>query len=94
MIRNMYNLEIKDRKILAELEQNSRQSFSEIAKKLRTSKEVINYRVKKLVNDGIITRFFTEINLHQLGLQVYKIYFQFQNVTDAREEEMYQYFTH
>ena len=83
----------KDKKILAELEKNSRQSFSKIAKKLKTSKEVINYRVKNLVKQGIITRFFTEINLHKLGMQVYKIYFQFQNVSEIKEQEMYDYFT-
>jgi len=83
----------KDKKILAELEQNSRQSFSSIAKKLKTSKEVINYRVKNLVKQGIITRFFTEINLHKLGMQVYKVYFQFQNVSENKEQEMYDYFT-
>lgn len=83
----------KDKKILAELEKNSRQSFSSIAKKLKTSKEVVNYRVKNLVKQGIITRFFTEINLHKLGLQVYKVYFQFQNVSSEKEQEMYDYFT-
>src|SRR3989344_1977077 len=91
MIKNM--LLNKDKKILAELEQNSRQSFSSIAKKLKTSKEVINYRVKNLVKQGIITRFFTEINLHKLGMQVYKVYFQFQNVSENKEQEMYDYFT-
>ena len=90
----MTQLSDKDKKILAELEHNSRQSFSEIAKRLKTSKEVINYRVKNLLKEGIIIRFFTEINLAKLGMQVYKICFQFQNVNFKKEEEMYNYFIH
>lgn len=85
-------LYVKDYRILAELEKNSRQSFSQIAKNLKMSKEVVNYHVKKLQKEGIITRFFAEINLHKLGLQVYKVYFQFQNVNDTKEKEMYTYF--
>lgn len=88
-----YKPDKKDFKILAELEKNSRQSFSEIAKKINTSKEVINYRIKNLEEEKVINRFFTEINLAKLGMQVYKIYLQFQNVTDEKEEEMYKYFT-
>ena len=79
--------------ILGSLEIDSRQSMSSIAKKLKTSKEVINYHVRKLVEEKYIIRFFAEINLAKLGMQVYKIYFRFQNVTDQREEEMYKYFT-
>ena len=85
-------LKSKDKKILFELEQNSRQSFSKIAKKLRTSKEVVNYRVRNLIKEGVITRFFTEINLAKIGMQVYKVYMQFQNVNHKKEDEMYNFF--
>ncbi|MFA5049507.1 MAG: Lrp/AsnC family transcriptional regulator [Candidatus Micrarchaeia archaeon] len=88
-----YTLDKLDRKILSELELNSRQSYPKIAKKCRTSKEVVNYRVKNLVKNGVIIRFFTEINLAKFGLQIYKIYFQFQNLTEEKEKEMYSYFT-
>ena len=46
---NMTQLDLKDKKILLELELNSRQSFSSIAKKVGLSKEVVNYRVNKLI---------------------------------------------
>lgn len=90
----MHNLLAKlDWKILESLEDDSRQSMSHIAKRLKTSKEVVSYHIKKLVDEKYILRFFTEINLAKLGMQVYKIYFKFQNVTDKKEEEMYTYFT-
>lgn len=87
------SLDTLDRKLLLELDANSRQSFSRIGKRLKVSKEVVNYRVKNLEKEKVITRFFTEINLARLGMQVYKIYLQFQNVTGSKEAEMYKYFT-
>lgn len=83
----------KDRKILWVLEQNSRQSCAKIAKQVGLSKEVVNYRIKRLEDKGYLNRFFAEINLHRLGLQVYKIYFRFQNIDQEKESEMYEYFT-
>lgn len=85
-------LDIKDRKILYELDKNSRQSFSEIAKKVQLSKEVVNYRVKNLIDEGIISRFYTELNFSKLGLQVIKAHLQFQNLTKEVEDKIYDYF--
>ena len=53
----MTNLDLKDRKILYELDKNSRQSFADIAKKVRLSKEVVQYRVKRLQDEGYINYF-------------------------------------
>ena len=44
-------LSTKDRRILKELFDNGRTPFSSIAKKVGLSKEVVNYRVKKLIDD-------------------------------------------
>ena len=44
----------KDKKLLYLLDLNSRESESTLAKKLKTSKQVINYRIKRLSSEGII----------------------------------------
>ena len=43
----MVELDLKDKKILFELDFDARQSYSEIAKKVRLSKQVVEYRIKK-----------------------------------------------
>jgi DNA-binding Lrp family transcriptional regulator len=40
-------LDLKDRKILAELDFNAREPISKIAKKVKISKEVALYRIRK-----------------------------------------------
>lgn len=70
----MINLDLKDRKILYELDCNCRQSSSVIGKKVGLSKQVVDYRIKKLVTDKVITRFATVVDTYKLGLQKYKLY--------------------
>ncbi|PLW80031.1 hypothetical protein C0585_05065 [Candidatus Woesearchaeota archaeon] len=82
------NLDLKDRKILYELDQNSRQSASQIAKKVALSTEVVNYRIKRLENENIITGYQTIINLSKLGIYQFKICMAFQHITTKKLEEI------
>jgi DNA-binding Lrp family transcriptional regulator len=43
----MQNLDLKDKKILYELDFNARQSNASIGKKVGLSKDIVNRRVKK-----------------------------------------------
>ena len=56
-----------DFRILAELIKDSRQPLGRMAKKLRTSREVLDYRIKRLVDEKIISGFITEIDIEKLG---------------------------
>ncbi len=50
-------LDIIDLKIIEELNSNSRISFRDISQKIDKTEATVRRRVKKLVDDGIITRF-------------------------------------
>ncbi len=86
-----YDLDEKDMLILNELERNARLSIIKIAKKLRLSKDGVNYRIKKLIDNKIITRFFTDIDVSKFGLILNKVAFQFQNTTKEKEEEIFNF---
>lgn len=81
----------KDEKILAMLDGDSRVSVSKLAKKLNLSKDGVNYRLKKLEKDGIITRYFAEVDIAKLGLIMGKVTIQFQNVDKKKEEEIFEF---
>jgi len=55
----MEKLDLKDRKILYQLDIDSRQSFRSIGRKVGLSKDIVATRVKKLQEKGIIIRFMT-----------------------------------
>lgn len=81
-------LDNKDRKLLYWLDRNSREPASSIAKRMRVSKEVVSYRINRLVKGGVIKKFYPIIDAGKLGLVSYKLYFQFQNLDSAKEKEL------
>ena len=82
-------LDLKDKKILFELEQNSRQSLTQLAKKVGLKKETIFHRIKNLERTGIIKNYLTEINIYKLGYQYYPMLMRYQNTTPQIEAEIY-----
>jgi DNA-binding Lrp family transcriptional regulator len=84
----MTKLDLKDKKILYELDLNSRQSFHQIAKKVGLSKDSIIYRVNKLKQDGIIKQFHTVIDVNKLGYISFRLYLKLQNTTPKKEQEI------
>ena len=91
MIKIEPTLDNKDLKILFELDKNSRISISSLAKKLRISREIIKYRIKKLTSEGIIRSFTTITNPSKFGYLIYKVYLKFQNFTREKEEKLTKY---
>ncbi len=83
--------DLTDRKILAELDKDSRLPNNQIAKKLRFSREKVDYRIKQLFRKGIIKKFPTIINPTKFGYSMHKLYFQFQNLTIEKEKELISY---
>jgi DNA-binding Lrp family transcriptional regulator len=79
-----YNLDLRDKKLLFELDKNSRANLSELAKKLRTSKEVVYYRLNNLIKNNIILRFHTVPSTYRFGLIAYKVYLR---LSDYSEED-------
>jgi DNA-binding Lrp family transcriptional regulator len=82
------DLNIKDRKILAELDLNARATFQEIGKKARLSKETVIYRIKNLEKRGIIQRYTTLVNFAKIGYTGYGVYSRFQSVNEELKKEM------
>ncbi|MBI2499043.1 Lrp/AsnC family transcriptional regulator [Candidatus Woesearchaeota archaeon] len=84
----MINLDLKDKKILYQLDLNSRQSNSEIAKKVQLSKDIVNYRIKKLESEGFISGYYTIINFYQLGYISIRVYIKLVNTPVDKENEI------
>jgi len=88
--RIIEKLDLKDRKILYQLDLNCRQSNTQIGKKVGLSKQVVDYRIKRLEEKGVITGYWTEIDSYRFGYQVYRYYLVFHNATNDIKEEIIQ----
>jgi DNA-binding Lrp family transcriptional regulator len=87
-----YKIDLKDRKILYELDLNCRQSLTRVGKKVGLKKDVVSYRIKNLQDAGVIINYFTDIDTFRLGYNVFRIYINFQYVTSDIKEKIIQYF--
>ena len=82
----MLQLDAFDRKILFELDCDSRQSISQIAKRVRLGRDLVSYRIDKLQENGVIKRFAAMVNPYKLGLTVYKTYLKLEVNRDRLTE--------
>ena len=89
---NHMSLDKIDQKILWNMDYNARISLSELAQNTNLSKQNLNYRIKKLVNENILVGFMSVIDIHHLGYLTYRIYFRFKNVDEQKEQEIIKYF--
>ncbi len=92
MINMAYYLDKKDTKILTELDLNARQSNNKIGKKAGLSKEVVKYRIDRMIEDGAIVRFYTLTNYFKLGIVKFKLYLRLMNADKGQIEKIGEYF--
>lgn len=84
-------LDLKDKKILTLLDENSRFSNSQIAKRVGLSKPAVEYRLKRFEKSNVIFAYYTVIDFTKLGYSQYKIYFKFQDITLDDEKTIIDY---
>jgi DNA-binding Lrp family transcriptional regulator len=88
----MVKVDLKDRKILYELDYDSRQPLSKIGKKVGLHKNVVLYRIKRLEKIGVINFYYTVIDSFKLGYNCFRVYLVFQNTTPDIKKEIINYF--
>jgi DNA-binding Lrp family transcriptional regulator len=84
-------LDAKDRRILWELELDARRNNAEIGKRVGLSREVVAYRINRLMQEGVIEYFQTVINVGKLGYVNFRVYLRLEDITAGEEEELRDY---
>ncbi len=87
----MEGLDSKDRQILYQLDINCRQSFASIGKKVRLSKDTVQYRVSKMSEHGFINYFMTVVDSNKLGYTLFRCFVKCQNLDLKKEKEIIDY---
>lgn len=91
MEKNNYKLDLKDRKILFELDRDCRQSYNKIAKKVGLSKTAVINRVTCMEKSGLIKGYSAVINSGKLGFYNFRIYINLQNIDLEKEKEIIEF---
>lgn len=84
----MVKIDLKDRRIIYQLSLNARQSYSQIAKKVGLSPQLVEYKIRRLERLDVITGYYTCIDTSKIGYSIFKIYIKLQNLDEEKEKEM------
>ncbi|MBT4165967.1 Lrp/AsnC family transcriptional regulator [archaeon] len=88
MVIDTSKLDYFDRRILFELDKDARISTTQIGKKIRKSKQFVDYRIKKLEEQGILKGYMTVIDYSKLGYLSVRVYFKFHNLSPEQQKEI------
>jgi Lrp/AsnC family leucine-responsive transcriptional regulator len=87
----MIKLDAYDKKILEILINNSREQISTIAKKVRLKRENVNYKINRLVKEGLIKEFNAIIDESKLSLSRYAVFLELVNLKESTEKDILDY---
>jgi DNA-binding Lrp family transcriptional regulator len=90
-VEKTVEIDALEHNLLVELSKDASQTNLELADKLKTSRDVMIYRIKQLIKKGVIQTFRTGLNHEKLGISYYKIMFNFLNFNDNREKEFFEF---
>jgi Lrp/AsnC family transcriptional regulator for asnA, asnC and gidA len=85
------SLDLKDKKILFELDFNARMPYSVLGKKVGLSKHGVEYRIQNLIKRGIINGFYPVINVPLMGFLYCRLTLTLQNITREKRKEINDY---
>ncbi|MBU0636199.1 Lrp/AsnC family transcriptional regulator [Candidatus Micrarchaeota archaeon] len=86
-----FGLSEKDSLILSELYLNARVSLTELARRVRLSKQAVSYRLNYLEQNKVIEGYYAITNAYALGKTHYSVFVKYQNMSSEKEEEFMNY---
>jgi Lrp/AsnC family leucine-responsive transcriptional regulator len=81
----------KDKDILFELSMDGRMSITDLAKKVKMSKQALSYRLALLEKNKVILGYYAITNIYLLGMTHYRVFITYQDMTKEKEEEFITY---
>ena len=78
-------------KLLSELNKDSTASLIKLGERIGITYKTVSAKIKKLQNDGVITKFSASVNLETLGYEVYLILVDFKNMSTQNSQNLKAY---
>lgn len=84
-------IDLKDKRLLYELDLDARQPVTQLAKKLELSKPAVHNRIQRLIQSNIISQFVMVLDTQKLGYRFYDLFLKLQNMPKDKEQEFIDY---
>lgn len=83
-------MDAKDRRLLAELDRNPRLPLTALARRLRVSPQVADYRLRRL-RSGVIAKLGPVLNFRALALEHYRVFVQYNAKKGVTDRDIFAY---
>lgn len=87
----MVKIDLKDKKILAELDMHARIPLTELARKVRLSRQAVEYRINRLRRENVIFGAVAVFDTVVVGLKYYRLTFRLLNITREQKNNLIEY---
>ncbi len=87
----MVKIDLKDKRILSELDMDARMPMTELAKKVGLSRQVVEYRIKRLKRENVIFGSKAIFDSVVTGFKWYRVAFRLLNVKKEEKDELIKY---
>lgn len=81
-------LDLRDKKILSILSEDSRTPISDIAKKLSINRDTVKYKIKRMQDLDVIKQFYAEVDVGIFGYTTYHVYMLLDHLYDKKQQEL------
>ncbi len=78
-------------KILQILDWKGREPVNKIAKTVKSNKDVVAYRIKKLEEKRIIVRYYPVLDMYKLGYNTSRLYFDLEEIGEEQEKKFLEF---
>lgn len=81
-------IDLRDKRILALLSEDARMPLSNIAKAVQLSRDGVSYRINRMIQLGVIKRFFPIINLKKFGYDTYHVFMLLDEMDKTQHQKL------
>lgn len=86
-----YKLDMKDIRLLRELDKNPDITVSRLAKNIGVSQQVADYRLKNLIKDKVIMAIPAWVDMGKLGYSLFRVHIRFKTISSEKKKEFEDY---
>ena len=86
-------VDLKDRKILTLLTEDSRLTLNQMASRVMLSRDAVRYRIQRLQNLGVIQRFVPVLDFGQFGYSRFHLFLQLREMSEEQHQRIFKEFT-
>jgi len=87
----LFKIDKKDIRLIGELERDSRNSVTKMAKSIGVSKEVANYRLKRLIDARFVKGFRLIADYSTMNFQIYRLLLNLYNIHETTKSDIIDY---